>query len=65
MRLKPKISIADHFGEMEDPRVERSIQHKLIDIITIAIAILNDLWEVAIGKKLWKVKYLVMNDKLK
>jgi predicted transposase YbfD/YdcC len=37
MRLKPKISIADHFGEMEDPRVERSIQHKLIDIITIAI----------------------------
>ena len=37
MKLKPKITIADHFGEMEDPRVERSKQHKLIDIITIAI----------------------------
>lgn len=37
MKLKPKITIADHFSEMEDPRVERSIQHKLIDIITIAI----------------------------
>jgi predicted transposase YbfD/YdcC len=37
MRLKPKITIADHFSEMEDPRVEWSIQHKLIDIITIAI----------------------------
>jgi predicted transposase YbfD/YdcC len=37
MKLKPKISIADHFGEMEDPRVEWSIRHKLIDIITIAI----------------------------
>jgi predicted transposase YbfD/YdcC len=37
MKLKPKITIADHFGEMEDPRVERTRQHKLIDIITIAI----------------------------
>ncbi len=37
MKLKPKITIADHFGEMEQSRVERSIQHKLIDIITIAI----------------------------
>jgi len=37
MKLKPKITIADHFGKMEDPRVEWSIQHKLIDIITIAI----------------------------
>ena len=37
MRLKPKITIADHFGEMDDPRVERTKQHKLIDIITIAI----------------------------
>lgn len=37
MKLKPKITIADHFDEMEDPRVEWSIQHKLIDIITIAI----------------------------
>ena len=37
MKLKPKITIADYFGEIEDPRVERTRQHKLIDIITIAI----------------------------
>src|SRR4028118_244214 len=37
MKLKPKITIADHFTEIEDPRVERTRQHKLIDIITIAI----------------------------
>jgi predicted transposase YbfD/YdcC len=37
MKLKPKITIADHFTQMEDPRVERTKQHKLIDIITIAI----------------------------
>ena len=37
MKLKPKITIADHFTEIEDPRVERTKQHKLIDIITIAI----------------------------
>lgn len=37
MKLKPKITIFDHFTEIEDPRVERTRQHKLIDIITIAI----------------------------
>ena len=37
MKLKPKITIADYFCEIEDPRVERTRQHKLIDIITIAI----------------------------
>ncbi|MDZ4877250.1 MAG: hypothetical protein CLLPBCKN_006685 [Chroococcidiopsis cubana SAG 39.79] len=37
MKLKPKISIADHFAQMSDPRVERTKRHKLIDIITIAI----------------------------
>jgi predicted transposase YbfD/YdcC len=37
MKLKPKHSIADYFGGIEDPRVDRRKQHKLIDIITIAI----------------------------
>ncbi len=31
MKLKPKITIADHFIELEDPRIERSKLHKLID----------------------------------
>ena len=37
MKLKRKHSIADYFGEIEDPRIDRRKQHKLIDIITIAI----------------------------
>ena len=37
MKLKPKITIADHFEQMTDPRVERSQRHELIDITTIAI----------------------------
>lgn len=37
MKLKPKITIADHFSTIDDPRIERSKQHKLVDIITIAI----------------------------
>jgi predicted transposase YbfD/YdcC len=37
MKLKPKHSIADYFGGIEDPRIDRRKQHKLIDIITIAI----------------------------
>ena len=37
MKLRPKITIADHFNELEDPRIERTKRHKLIDIITITI----------------------------
>ncbi len=37
MKLKPKITIADHFSDLEDPRIERTKRHKLIDIITITI----------------------------
>lgn len=37
MKLKPKITIADHFAVIQDPRIDRSKRHKLIDIMTIAI----------------------------
>ncbi|WP_448265618.1 ISAs1 family transposase [Nostoc sp. DSM 114159] len=37
MRLKPKITIADHFAVMSDPRIDRTKRHNLIDILTIAI----------------------------
>ncbi|MEJ6486247.1 ISAs1 family transposase [Nostoc punctiforme UO1] len=37
MKLKPKITIADHFAQMSDPRIDRTKLHKLIDILTIAI----------------------------
>jgi predicted transposase YbfD/YdcC len=37
VKLKPKITIADNFAQMSDPRIDRTKRHKLIDILTIAI----------------------------
>ena len=37
MKWQPKLTIAEHFEDVEDPRIERTKAHKLIDIITIAI----------------------------
>lgn len=37
MKLKLKGKLSDHFSEIEDPRIERTKRHKLIDILTIAI----------------------------
>ena len=37
MKLNPKGRLFDHFSEIEDPRIERTKRHKLIDILTIAI----------------------------
>ena len=36
MKLKPKHTIAEHFDDIEDIRIERGKKHQLIDIITIA-----------------------------
>jgi predicted transposase YbfD/YdcC len=37
--MSPKLAttIAEHFGELEDPRVERTRQHELLDILLIAL----------------------------
>ena len=37
MAQAPKATILDHFAELDDPRVERTRHHKLVDIIAIAI----------------------------
>ncbi len=37
MKLRPKTTIEQHFSDLEDPRVDRTKRHKLIDIITITI----------------------------
>lgn len=37
MKLKPKITLLDHFAKLRDPRVDRTKEHKLIDILAIAI----------------------------
>ena len=56
MKLRPKITIADHFSELEDPRIERTKRHKLIDIITItncAVICNADGWtDIELGRKI-------------
>ena len=37
MKLRPKSTIEQHFSEIEDPRVERTKRHLLIDIITLTL----------------------------
>lgn len=37
MKLKPKITLLDHFTNLTDPRIDRTKDHKLIDIIALAI----------------------------
>jgi predicted transposase YbfD/YdcC len=37
MKLKPKITLLDHFANLTDPKIDRTKEHKLIDILTIAI----------------------------
>ena len=37
MAQPPKATILDHFADLDDPRVERTRRHKLVDIIAIAI----------------------------
>ena len=37
MQEKPQNKIVEHFGRVQEPRKERSKEHKMIDIISIAI----------------------------
>ena len=37
MKLRPKITLIDHFTHLTDPRIDRTLDHKLIDIVVIAI----------------------------
>lgn len=37
MKLKPRITLMDHFSKLTDPRIDRTKEHKLIDIVTIAL----------------------------
>ena len=37
MDNQPGASIERHFADLEDPRVERTKEHKLLDIVVVAI----------------------------
>jgi hypothetical protein len=65
MKLKPKHSIAEHFSNIKDIRIERGKKHKLIDIITISICAVvcgADGWEdielYGITRKKWLKEFL-------
>ncbi|MBO3462597.1 ISAs1 family transposase [Aetokthonos hydrillicola Thurmond2011] len=48
MKLKPRITISEHFSNIDDPRIERRKLHKLIDILTISLCAIicgADTWE--------------------
>jgi len=34
---KPSVAISDHLADLEDPRIDRTKRHKLLDIVTMAI----------------------------
>jgi predicted transposase YbfD/YdcC len=65
MKLKPKHSIAEHFNDIEDIRIERGKKHQLIDIITISICAVVcgadgwiDIEMYGIARKKWLEKFL-------
>jgi predicted transposase YbfD/YdcC len=65
MKLKTKHSIAEHFGDIEDIRIERGKKHKLIDIITISICAVVcgadgwiDIEMYGIAREKWLEKFL-------
>ena len=37
VEIYPVMSIAEHFGRLTDPRMEERVEHRLLDIIVIAI----------------------------
>ncbi|WP_243146768.1 ISAs1 family transposase [Scytonema sp. UIC 10036] len=55
MKIKPKITIAEHFADLSDPRRDRTKRHLLIDIITIAIcAVICGASSLGSNRNLWK-----------
>ncbi len=59
MKLRQKTTIEQHFSEIEDPRVDRTKRHLLIDIITITLC------AVIGGAETWKDIELYGNCKYK
>lgn len=60
-------SLVEHFGEIEDPRVERTKKHQLTDILVIAILAIiagaqgwEDIENYGISKQKWLEEFLVL-----
>ncbi len=67
MTADPELSIAHHFADLTDPRIDRSRLHELLDIIAIAICAVvagADSWEhieqFAKAKHAWLKTFLTL-----
>src|SRR5579872_5621122 len=67
--LQPKLSLIEHFKGLPDPRVERSKDHELIDILVIAVCTLlcagqsfNDMEDFGLAKQEWFKTFLKLRN---
>jgi len=69
MQKHPKLSLIEHFKDLPDPRVERTKDHDLIDILVIAICTLlcagesfNDMEDFGRAKEDWFKTFLTLRS---
>jgi predicted transposase YbfD/YdcC len=69
MQTSPKLSLIEHFKDLPDPRVERTKEHDLIDILVIAICTLlcagesfNDMEDFGKAKQDWFKTFLPLRN---
>ena len=65
MQQPPRLSLIEHFQDLPDPRVNRTKDHELIDVLTIAICTLlcagesfNDMEDFGLAKEAWFKTFL-------
>lgn len=69
MQTHPKLSLITHFQDLPDPRVDRTKDHDLIDLLVIAICTLlcggesfNDMEDFGHAKRDWFQKFLSLRN---
>ncbi|MDB6123642.1 MAG: ISAs1 family transposase [Pedosphaera sp.] len=69
MHKHPKLSLIEHFQELPDPRIERTREHDLIDILVIAVCTLlcagetfNDMEDFGHAKQDWFKTFLTLRN---
>jgi hypothetical protein len=65
MQKHPKLSLIEHFKDLPDPRMDRTRDHELIDVLTIAVCTLlcagesfNDMEDFGKAKEDWFKTFL-------
>jgi len=69
MPKHPKLSLIEHFKDLPDPRMDRTKDHELIDVLTIAICTLlcagesfNDMEDFGKAKEAWFRTFLTLRN---